>query len=412
MLPENLFDNLIEIDQARPLADSLTELPGRPGVCLMTTSDDRPVLVLYGMNLKLQVKRRLELSETGEKTKKADLRPLVAKVYYKMSYSKFVTQLDYFAIARAIYPQGWQKLFPRLNCWFITLDRQGNAPLFKLTDKLPENGEKSWGPFATKASADKLLETLIIVCRLCRDNKNLARAPQATPCSYAQMGLCPRVCDGTMSLADYELEIEKAIAFLDSPMPENIDRLNTEIQHYAGRLEFELAEKTHRSMQLCRKVTGQAYKWVGPMQNFLICSFQPDQNMKIEGQKGKQPGIKTILIRTTGPQFLPTFPLNQAQDHCQNMLNDIFNPNPPANPNQTPAENNNYLLAWLTQLLNNTAQQKGIFIPLTKNTTAEQLAHLLYDHFKTTQPETTETNPTETEDPNNTETYLQNEIEL
>ncbi|MBN2843627.1 MAG: hypothetical protein JXM68_11080, partial [Sedimentisphaerales bacterium] len=190
-----LFDNQIIVDNNTPLNELLEEIPGRPGVCMLATSDDKPILILYGTNLKLQVKRRLEPAESAEKSKKADLRPLVANIYYKMSYSKFITQLNYFNIVRSIYPTRWHKLFTRLNCWFITLDDNATVPVFKVTDKPSALMEKCWGPYATKASAERLMETTVIACGLCRNNKNLTQAPQARPCSYAQMKLCPVVCD-------------------------------------------------------------------------------------------------------------------------------------------------------------------------------------------------------------------------
>ncbi len=373
-----LFDNQITANNNTPLSELLETIPSRPGVCMLATSDDKPILILYGTNLKLQVKRRLEPADSTEKSKKADLRPLVANIYYKMSYSKFITQLDYFAIVRSIYPTRWHKLFPRLNCWFIVLDKNATVPVFKVTDKPSALSEKCWGPYATKTSAERLLETMVIVCGLCRNNKNLAQVPHATPCSYAQMKLCPVVCDGTMPLDDYNKLLENAGSFLSVTMTDNIERLEQQIKVHASQLEFELAEKLHRNLQLCRKMLNPVYKWSGPMNNYHIISFQPDQKIKIEGTKGKQPGIRPVIIRPEGAETLPPFALNKSQDVCRELLTNIKTEKADCYKNL-----DYHLLAWLTQLLNRSDRQKGLFIPVNSRTTAAELTTLLEDYFAT-----------------------------
>ena len=374
----NTLDNQLHINKDDNLDEQLRNLPGKPGVCLLTASGDKPIILLSGTNLRMLVKRRLTNETEEGKSKKADLRPLVTKIYYKLSYNKFQTQLQYFFTAKEIYPDSWQKLFPKLNCFYLHLDSSGIVPTFKVTEHYNQKPGRYWGPFATKASADRMLESVIVIHKLCRCSRNLINIPNNIPCSYSQMNLCPLVCNGTMSVDEYLNLINSAVAFLDNPVKTEISRIKNDIQDCCKKLEFEKAEKLKRTLDECKKLTNKAYRWVGPMENFIIGCFQHGPKfLKDDNKKEKEQGIISITITPAKIKTYEPKPLSEVLDLTENMLSDI----------QTLQSNNNsnnvdqYLLSWLCQLLNKSDNNKGLFIRLNSNLTSSELAGTITEHF-------------------------------
>ncbi len=380
MNPDSVFDNVIICDQDIELDKMLAAMPGKPGICLLCAHGDKPILLLHGSNIRLIVKRRLEQTAEDGKTKKANLRPLITKLYFKNSYSKFETQLDYFDAAQKIYPASWKNLFPRLSSWYLLLDRSNTVPVFKTVKKYEPQKGPHWGPFATKVNAERMLEAVIVIHKLCRCAANLLTAPNATPCSYAQMDLCLRVCDGTTSIELYNNTIEKAIYFLNEPVQVSLESMEEQIRQYSIQLEFEKAEKMHRIASECKKIAGKAYKWIGPMQNFQIISFQPGPKFKAE-TRGKKTGISPVIISSTGGiTRLEPFPVSLADEKCKDILQSIRSSSQKSD-NTTLSHQQQYMLAWITQLISTSNKQQGIFVKVSDSLSALNITEQIKSHF-------------------------------
>lgn len=374
MVYEILFDNKVSLSECESHYDQLKNIPAKPGVSLLTAGD-KPVLLLYGTNLRAIVTRRLDGPEPGQKSRKADLRPLITSIYYKLSYSRFQTQLDFFNSAKEIYPKSWQKLFPKLNAWFIYLDLSGYVPVLKVTDKF-QNNQELWGPFATKSNADRMLESLTVIFKLCRCTKNLQNSPNSTPCSYSQMNLCSMACNGSTRIEDYNQIILKAVDFLNYPVTNTIEKLKTEIKQLSANLEFEKAEKLSRLIDECKKVSGKAFRWVGPMSRFRIACFQVGPKIAVEGQKSSETGIIPFLILPNGIIKMQAYPLS-AREQCSRDILDMLQKD-----NHTePFFIDQYLLAWVCQILYKSDKQKGLFLRLDKDSCADNIADEITAYF-------------------------------
>ena len=380
MNPGSVFDNEIICKQDTELDKMLAEMPGKPGVCLLTAAGDRPILLLNGNNIRLIAKRRLERNEEEGKTKKANLRPLITKIYFKNCFSKFETQLDYFEAALKIYPSSWQNLFPKLSSWYLLLDRSGAVPIFKTVKKYEPAKGNHWGPFATKSNAERMLEAITVIHKLCRCSNNLIYAPDATPCSYAQMDLCMKVCDGTTSFEDYEKLISKSISFLNEPIQISIDSIEEQIRELSIQLKFEEAEKLHRVATECKKIAGRAYKWIGPMENFRILSFQPGPKFKSEG-KGKEPGICPVVISSAeGIKKLEPFAISETEAKSK-MILESLSKSSDTEKELSISHETQYMLAWITQLISRSDKQQGVFVNTSETLSAQGLTETIKKHF-------------------------------
>ena len=381
MKPEAVFDNFILCNQDKNLDEMLAEMPGKTGICLLCAMNDKPILLLHGANIRLIVKRRLQQTAEDGKTRKANLRPLITKLYFKSSYSKFENQLDYFEAALKIYPNSWKNLFPKLSSWYLLLDRSGTVPIFKTVKKYEPAKGSHWGPFATKVNAERMLEAVTVIHKLCRCSSNLLNAPFANPCSYAQMDLCLRVCNGTTSFEMYNDTIDKAIKFLNEPVQVSIESIETQIREYSIQLEFEKAEKLHRIATECKKIAGKAYKWIGPMENFQIISFQPGPKFKADG-RGKETGISPVIISSTGGiTRLKPFPISKTDEKCRDILQKVRKCD--IKPTESSLNHHQqYMLAWISQLISKSDKQQGVFIKASDYLSALKVSDIVKNHFE------------------------------
>ncbi|KPK73299.1 MAG: hypothetical protein AMJ79_15170, partial [Phycisphaerae bacterium SM23_30] len=89
MKDQELFDGCLLIPPEADLASATAEMPTTGGVCLFTTGDNQPVLLLYGGNLRSQVRRRLQDDPGGERMRRVRLRPVVERIWFRRAYSAF-----------------------------------------------------------------------------------------------------------------------------------------------------------------------------------------------------------------------------------------------------------------------------------------------------------------------------------
>ncbi len=355
-------------------------VPAAPGVCLLTGKGDVPVLLLIGANLRLVVRRRLTEEDESQKSRRTRLRPIVEKIWCRRCYSRFETQLNYFKIARQVYPDSWREFFPRLSVWFVHIDPQADYPVFsKVNDYDPTRG-LYWGPFADGRAVDRLLEILTKIFKLCRNDNILKQAPTARACSYAEMNLCETVCNGAVSQEAYRNIVEQAIEFLNLKPAVALERMSEEVKELSGKLEFERAKIVHQRLETCRELLGKAYRWYGPMTEFSVLTFQPGPKIKVQGKRKLQPLAIPMVIGPGWVCQIEPFELSNAQAACDKLLDHLNLTQFQADGSQMSVDRAQ-ILAWTTHLLYNSSKDKGLFVRSNSIDNAKELSQQVEEHF-------------------------------
>lgn len=103
----------------------------------------------------------------------------------------------------------------------------------------------TFGPFT---SGTQLREALHIIRRIFpyKDDKCVANSGKM--CFNASIGLCPGVCVGKISAAEYKKEVRKIALFLGGKTKLVKDTLHKEMKAYAKKMEFEKAEVIKRKI--------------------------------------------------------------------------------------------------------------------------------------------------------------------
>lgn len=378
---EELFDGHLVLAPQGDLAQATLELPTCGGVCLFLGDDDQPILLINGANLRNLVRRKLSDDHPDEKTKRTKLRPIVKKIMYRQSYSRFENQLHYFQIARAVYPDTYDQLFPSLDVWFIHVNLDDKYPVFTKTNKCDLTKGRYWGPLPTNRSASNYLEILQSCFDLCRCPHLIAQAPNATPCSYAQMNRCCTVCDGSATRDEYLATIENTINFLSSSLPKSIDAMKLKMKELSDSLQFEQAQRVHHKITELTKLLAPAYRWVGPLENFCVLAFQNGPAVKVPQIRAAQKTITPFIVTPNQVSQIAPFLPSEIKQLCQ-TLPDHINLAQLQLHQQNISQLQQHLFAWITQTLYKKTTTGELFITAEQLTKPEELTKLITKHFE------------------------------
>jgi hypothetical protein len=376
---ESLFDAAIELPPELDLRQATEQIPAGLGVCLLTDDENRPILLIYGGSVRDMIRRRLDEQTPQKKSGLVKLRPIARRIWRRRCGSVFEAQWRYFEIARQIYPDRYREFFPPLEMWLLSANLTVEYPTFSVTNQLGQSPTRFWGPFGTKKAATTCLEVLEDLFQLCRRPGRLAAAPRALPCSYAQIGRCVPVCDGSVSGQDYLGLIKQAVAFLDTPFATTASQLEQEMKALSQSLQFEQAGRVKFRLECVSRLTGPNCRWVGPLEQFFLLGFHPGlpipQPEKIRPVKsimpfvihsgGVEPGLPIPL-----DDFLHRLP--ETIEFAQALRRRQTQP-----PNPAQRES----VAWAVQFLYRNQKRNGLYFRVVDQLDVEPMAEAITAHF-------------------------------
>ncbi len=383
MRGDTLFDGCLILPPDADLTAGTKDVPSTAGVCLLANDQLQPVLLLYGANLRSLIRRRLTVeaedkqNESQTVSRRTRLRPIVTRIWFRRTYSPFETQLAYFRIAREVYPETYQQWFGKLEAWFLHRNSAGDYPFWEITCQLTTEIHSFWGPFATKKAAAAYLEILQSIFDLCRCSDRISQGDCSESCAYAQMNRCGAIEQGTFSPETYHALIGEVTQFLPD-IPQHIQTWREQMKQRSADLQFEQAQRLKDQITQGQKLLAEHYRWVIPLEQFYVLSFQQGPKMKSTGRK-KEPSISGFLISLGGIDQIEPIGLSQATQAAQALLDHL---RLKQLQNETsislvPSE----LFAWATQILYRKNQDKNLFLPAQNDLTAKQIAQRIRQHF-------------------------------
>jgi excinuclease ABC subunit C len=256
--------------------DQLRAVPPRRGVALLSTADDRPILLLPGADIRARIRNRLRDPESDEGGPVIpDLQGITRRIRWTLATSHFETDLAYFEIARFI----WPKEFPELVAWkaplFVQVDLSEEYPAFRRTREMVGSPGELVGPMPTVKDAERFIQGIEDAFDLCREPRHLAQAPHGQRCAYAQMGRCLCPCDGSISAELYRETVSAAARFAAGEHEQLRADLEARMQAMSAALEFEKAASVKRRLERLAELDGPAFREVAPIEQFEFVLVQP-----------------------------------------------------------------------------------------------------------------------------------------
>ena len=236
----------------------LQELPDKPGVYLMRDRNRKVIYVGKAKSLRSRVRSYFQ---------KGTLRSADPKI---RGLIKSIADFDTMVVhneAEATLSEGRliKEYRPRYNTSFkddkrfLLLRLHPNAPVPRLTlVRIRKNdGARYFGPYASAASARAAKD---FAERRYGLRKCQARSPGATDhkhCMAEILRKCTAPCIGKITKDDYAERVDEACAFLRGERREVLEELQSEMEGFAAKMDFERAAVLRDTLYLLRRAIKQ-----------------------------------------------------------------------------------------------------------------------------------------------------------
>src|SRR5215203_4554982 len=226
------------------LASALAKLPDRPGVYLMKDARGDVLYVGKAQSLRNRVRSYWQKqAPAGEIHRIRSVIDRVADVE--------VTQTDSVSEALLLEANLIKRHQPRFNVRlkddksypYIKVTLADDFPRVERTRKLPNDGSRYFGPYASASSVDEAMNLVrrLFPFRTCTiDIKDGVRA-LPRPCLLYHIKRCQGPCIEAISKADYNADIEQVMLFLEGKQELVARRLRQEMSAASESMDYERA---------------------------------------------------------------------------------------------------------------------------------------------------------------------------
>ena len=239
-------------------AETLANLPETAAVFLLSSDElNAEPYISKAANLR----RRLErlLSAAPPNSKRLNLRERTRRIEYTLTGSDFENRLLVYKALREHFPRsyrrrmklipaplikiGWENAYPR--AYFTR--RLGKTPFFPKLEKdaRPARSNTYYGPFASKAAANKFLNDALDLFKSRRCTFNIHPDPSFPGCIYSEMKMCLAPCFAGCTDVEYLGEVSRVQDYFDTRAESVVAQLEAERETASAELEFEKASMIH-----------------------------------------------------------------------------------------------------------------------------------------------------------------------
>ena len=196
------------------LPSEIDSLPDRPAVFLLWASEGTPYLARTRL-----LRRRLRrlVSNRDRVSRVLNLQGVAGRIEYWPVGSHLEAALVHLELAQHYFPQDWPRITRLHPPAFVRLTLDNPFPRTMITMRIASNKAARglmYGPFASRAAADRFNEALLDLFQIRRCEENLAPAPNHPGCIYGEMNRCLRPCQQAVSKDEYRGESDRVAEFL------------------------------------------------------------------------------------------------------------------------------------------------------------------------------------------------------
>ena len=238
-----------------PSRFDFTAIPAGPGVFLLETAGEpflgksaalrRRLLRLLGPSEPMPTGAR----EAARAARRLNLRAATAAIRYRATGSVFETSVLLYRAARAAFPERYCELLRLRPPPLLKLNLANPYPRCYVTRRLGRGPALYYGPFPTRAAAEKFAPQILDLFLVRRCVESIHPDPAHPGCIYGEMNMCLRPCQDACTQEHYREEVGRLAAFFSSGGTSLVRVIETEREGASGRLDFEEAARLHRRLE-------------------------------------------------------------------------------------------------------------------------------------------------------------------
>ncbi|GFE57439.1 excinuclease ABC subunit UvrC [Geobacter sp. AOG1] len=258
------------LDSAR-----INNLPSAPGVYLMKGKDGQ---VLY-VGKARELKKRVRSYFTAARDARYHIRFLMERV---ADIQVIVTDTEKEALIlentliKQYRPRYNFNLRDDKTYFSLRLDPTEEFPRLGIVRKVPRDGARYFGPYASAAAAREVLKQLYKIFPLRHYPLETCRR-RRRPCLFYQIRQCSAPCHGLISPQDYAALVDGATLFLSGRSSELVRLFQQRMATAAGKEEYETAARYRDLLQAIR-VTVEKQKMVSHVGDADVVGFHREGN--------------------------------------------------------------------------------------------------------------------------------------
>lgn len=225
---------------------AIEELPNRPGVFLLRMKDGAQEP--YLSRTRMLKRRLLRLARMP------NLKDAVDHVEYWFTGSTLEAQMLLYGLARTYFPQRYLKLLNLRMPFYVRISFANRFPRSQIVSQLPRTRGINFGPFPSRAAAERFDAHFLDLFQLRRCPEELQPSSTHPGCVYGEMGMCLRPCQEHVTVAEYQTEVDRASEFLATS---GLALLQSAIRirdGFSDEMDFEAAARQHKQVEKIEEV--------------------------------------------------------------------------------------------------------------------------------------------------------------
>jgi len=248
---ENLTHAVETDGDAAALDALLSGLPNVPAVFALWPVEGEPYLSKTGV-LRRRLLRLLAARERPSRM--LNLRQTVRRIEYQITGSAFESAVVLYQEARRLFPDRYLKLLKLRMPPYVKIVLQSDYPRSLITTQVSRAPALYFGPFRSRASAERFESQFLDLFQMRRCQEDLAPSPQHPGCIYGEMNLCLRPCQQVVGPAEYRHEVDRVLEFLRSDGQSLVGAIVHSRDALSEQMQFEEAARLHKRLEKVQEV--------------------------------------------------------------------------------------------------------------------------------------------------------------
>ncbi len=240
----------IEIgDDLGQLDAAIEALPNNPAVFVLWPKEGEPYLSKTAL-----LRRRLLrlLKERERPSRLLNLRHAVKRIEYRLTGSAFESSVVLYEQARRHYPDRYLDLLKLRMPPYVKIVLSNEFPRSHITTHLTGTRALYFGPFRSRASAERFEAQFLDLFQMRRCQEDLVPSPEHPGCMYGEMGMCLRPCQQVVGPAEYANEVARVVDFLHTGGHSLLDAIQHSRDSLSEEMRFEEADASTSVSKRCR----------------------------------------------------------------------------------------------------------------------------------------------------------------
>jgi excinuclease ABC subunit C len=247
-----------DFEAVRPLEEYLAAVPDCPAVFLVWPkpgpAGDAPVRPYLSKTGFLRRRLRRLLDAESAASRRLNLREIAGRIEYQPTASKLEASLLFYEIARDIFPAEYERMVRLRPPPFVKVLLANEFPRTTITTRLSASGAFHFGPFRTRAAAERFEQEVLDLFQVRRCQEDLDPAPGHPGCIYGEMMRCLRPCQQIVGVEEYRSEVDRLVEFLASGGDSQLHSIASARDHFSEEMRFEDARRQHERYQRVEQV--------------------------------------------------------------------------------------------------------------------------------------------------------------